>query len=420
MIGFLMFNPFMLYNSGFQLSFLISFSIILGNNLIRTESKLLKVTKIGVLSTLVSLPIVLKLNGSFGVMNIIYNVGFVYFVTLIFLPASFLSALFVDLEGVYLQIIEVFERLVDFAFRSNYYLSFQFSSEVTVILYWVALLSLLILYKTKYRKILIMAVLMVLVVNFVNNVFSLSTYVRMLDVNQAEAIHIHSGSCDILIDTGDTDDYDSVLNYFKKINVSELDYLILTHQHQDHFGEALDLIENLRVGNIIVSGYYEDLSAYSQYLLLENQKLSCENVVIYNLNSGLQENENNNSLVLLTLIGNDKWLFTGDIEADKEKEIISKYDFDLDVLKIAHHGSMTSTTSDFLKKTKPEYGLISAGDSGYDHPSDIVIDRLEQYNVKYFSTKTEGTITFYYPLNFHWAIIETKEFDSKPKYQIKT
>ena len=303
MIGFLLFNPYILYNSGFQLSFLISFSIILGNSLIKTESKIFKVMKIGSLSTLVSLPIILKLNGSFGVMNIFYNVGFVYFVTLIFLPASFLSALFIDLEGVYLRVIELFEKLVDFAYKSNYYLSFQFSSEATVILYWLALLLLLMLYKTRYRKLVILSVLGIFVVNFINNVFPAFTYVRMLDVNQAESIHIHSGSCDILIDTGDVDEYDSVLNYFKKINVSEIDYLILTHQHQDHYGEALNLIEKLDVSNIIVSDYYEELSSYKQYSLLENEKINCGGIVIYNLNEDSQENENNNSLVLLTLIG---------------------------------------------------------------------------------------------------------------------
>jgi len=152
MIGFLIYNPYIIQNTGFVLSFIISFSIILGRYLWSSTDKLLQVLKIGVLANLVSLPIILNLNGSFGLMNIVYNVVFVYFVSFIFLPVSFIMLFSPPLIIIYEGVINFFEEAINFTHSANYYFEFSIGNDAYKVIYWLLLLGVFVFYQTNKRK----------------------------------------------------------------------------------------------------------------------------------------------------------------------------------------------------------------------------------------------------------------------------
>ncbi|MFA7076749.1 MAG: ComEC/Rec2 family competence protein, partial [Candidatus Izemoplasmatales bacterium] len=210
MIGFLIYNPYLIYNIAYVLSFLISFSIILGQELISHKNKLIQVLKVGLLANLISLPIVLNLNGTLGVMNIIYNVVFVEFVSFIFLPLSFIILIIPSIANtIYLGGINVFESMVEFSHKANFYIDFKFTCEIFSIIYWLILLGLFVNFKSNKKFKYIFSLCSLLVLVYSSNTLIPSTYVRVLDVNQADAIHIHHNKYNILIDTGCKDNYDS-------------------------------------------------------------------------------------------------------------------------------------------------------------------------------------------------------------------
>ena len=420
MIGFLIYNPYIIQNIGFVLSFIISFSIILGRYLWSSKDKMIQVLKIGVLANLVSLPIILNLNGSFGVMNIIYNVVFVYFVSFIFLPVSFVMLLVPSFNTLYEGIVNFFEEAINFTHSANYYFEFSISNDLYKVLYWAFLLSLFVFYQNKKRRgYLMVALIVLLLFSIYSNYFIPSTYVRILDVNQAEAIHLHNNLCDIMIDTGNPDDYDNVINYLKGQNIKQLDFLIVTHYHSDHEGEALDILDQINVKNLIVSRYNPNYSKYPQVILNEKDEISCGDINLVNLNGYNEENENNNSLVLYGKIGMDNWLFSGDIEKSVEERIINNYNLSVDVLKVAHHGSNTSSSERFLEHLDIDYSLISVGLNRYRHPDSEVIKRLEEENSIIYRTDLEGTITFHYLPYSDFKIIETVILGERAKYHLK-
>ena len=99
--------------------------------------------------------------------------------------------------------------------------------------------------------------------------------------------------------------------------------------------------------------------------------------------------------------GNNSFLFTGDAEAENEKDILSKnYNIDVDVLKVGHHGSDTSSTEAFLKAVSPEYAIIMVGDNNYGHPNNVVLDRLDSLGAQIYRTDKEGTIVMVSDGNF--------------------
>ena len=419
MIGFILWNPYLLYNTGFILSFLISFSIILGQKLWLNDKKGVVVFKIGILATTVSLPIVLSLNGSFGVMNIIYNTFFVFFVGYLLLPMTFGLLTAKGLEPIFEVVANGFEFLLEFSYRANYYFVFQFGNNILKVLYWGLLLFYLVEKRTRRRTKYLIGIFLVLILNPLVNYIPNLAYIRILDVNQGDAIHLHDQGCNILIDTGISDKYDTVINYFNINNIQVIDYLFITHWHADHYGEARDIFNALDVRNVVVNQANPDLLNISQIEMKYHDTIWCKGIGLININSTKSNDENNNSLVLYTEIGNDSWLFTGDIEEKVEEELINNYYFNLTVLKVAHHGSNTSSTDAFISQFSPNYAIISVGVNSYNHPHPDIIDRLRSNNIRIFRTDEQGTITFYYDKITGVSIIETYLLGKRPKYLIK-
>ena len=170
---------------------------------------------------------------------------------------------------------------------------------------------------------------------------------------------------------------------------------ISPHGDVDHAKEARCISENMNVKQSFINSDgvtdYEKLDNYKKF---GNSFIEIDNVKIYNINSVLYDNENDNSLVLLVVINNLKFLLMGDASIKVEKNLITNYDLsDVDVLKVGHHGSKSSSSKEFIDQINPKYSIISVGKNNrYGHPNDSVLDNLD--NSKIYRTDNDGSIMF--------------------------
>ena len=175
------------------------------------------------------------------------------------------------------------------------------------------------------------------------------------------------------------------------------------HGDFDHMGEAKYLVKNFKVDKVIFNcGLYNDLE--KELIRVLNKKdikyyscikeLNIDNNKLYFLQTKEYDNENDNSNVIYTKLNNYKFLFMGDASSTTEKEIMDKYNLpDIDVLKVGHHGSTTSSSKEFIDEIKPKYSIISVGKNNrYGHPNKEVLKVLD--NSKVYRTDLDGSIIF--------------------------
>lgn len=168
-------------------------------------------------------------------------------------------------------------------------------------------------------------------------------------------------------------------------------------------GEAINLVENFKVEKVIFN--CGDFNELEQELIkvLDKKKIpyySCikelniDNNKLYFLNNGNYDNENDNSNVIYTELNNHKFLFMGDAGVEVEEDLLKKYNLkDIDVLKVGHHGSKTSSSKEFIDEVNPKYSIISVGKNNrYGHPNKEVLENLEQSNI--YRTDQNGSIIF--------------------------
>jgi competence protein ComEC len=225
-----------------------------------------------------------------------------------------------------------------------------------------------------------------------------------LDVGEGDSLILKNNSKTILIDTGgivNKNYSDNTINYLKSEGIKKIDYMILTHGDYDHMGEAIKIINNYIVDKIIINcGPIDDLEK-DLVKALDKKKIkyySCikelkmDNIKLDFLNTKTYDNENDNSSVIYTVINNNQILFMGDASSTKEQDIISKYNLsNIDILKVGHHGSNTSSSNYFINKIKPKYSLISVGKNNkYGHPNREVLNNLN--NSKIYRTDINGSI----------------------------
>ena len=189
--------------------------------------------------------------------------------------------------------------------------------------------------------------------------------------------------------------------YLKSIGRNKINYLILTHGDYDHIGEAINIVNNIKVDNVILNNdKYNDLELELINVLdkksinhLNNIKyIMLEKYTLYFLNTNCYDNENDNSNVIYLNYNNYKFLFMGDAGIKREKDILNNYNIsDINFLKVGHHGSDTSSSKYFTYFINPEYSIISVGKNNrYNHPKPSVLDNLS--NSKIYRTDIFGSI----------------------------
>ena len=237
----------------------------------------------------------------------------------------------------------------------------------------------------------------------VNENFSVS----FIDVGQADSVLIRNGNYNMLIDAGNNEDGEKLVNYFKSLGIEEFTYVFATHPHEDHIGGMDDIINNFKIDNYYMSNKLSTTKTFMDVLdaldgrnlkyMVPNKgdtlKLGDANIkVIYPGDD--KSNINDSSIVLKITYGKNSFLLTGDATSNVERKIYNE-DIKSDVLKVAHHGSSYSSTDVFLDKVKPYYAVISVGKNNiYNHPSNKTLEKLNKRNIKVYRTDLDGTIVF--------------------------
>lgn len=228
--------------------------------------------------------------------------------------------------------------------------------------------------------------------------------VHFIDVGQGDSILIQTPYKNVLIDGGEKDS--GVVDYLRGLGVKELDIVIGTHPHADHIGGLIEVFEAFKVYEVIDPGVVHTTKTFEDYLRTidrldikftegragDMRTLGGDvKLEIIHPKSGSAEKVNNISIVAKLTHSDISFLFTGDIEAEVEQELLfSDYDIESDILKVGHHGSNTSTSTSFLRKVKPKVAIIMLGENSYGHPHEEVLSRLK--NIEVYRTDIDGSI----------------------------
>ena len=235
-------------------------------------------------------------------------------------------------------------------------------------------------------------------------------YVHYIDVGQGDSELVCCNGEYMLIDAGEPDASDAVLEYLDRLGIDKLDYLVCTHSHSDHCGGLDAVVESLEVETVFTSPYAGDSPSYEIFtdavydagleltvpVLGESYRLG---EASFSFIGPLEDydNLNDDSLVMRLEYGDTSFLFTGDMTSKAEKDLINDgADLRCDVLKVGHHGSSGSSCYQFLYEAQPGIGVISCekGNS-YGHPHEETLSRLNDADVTVYRTDLEGSIVIF-------------------------
>lgn len=428
----ILYDPYIVYHIGFQFSFAVTFGLLLSHQIIReTSSNLKRMIQISFISQMVILPLQLYYFSIFDPLSILVNVIVVPYFSLFVIPVMFFLFLMLPLPTI---LLEPMDRL--FSFIHVYFLQglafvdkhlhhpfiigkFPF---FYFMMYYVIFVLLMIYYeKQAWKKSFQYGALLTCLIIFlaIRPYVSPEGKVTMLDIGQGDAIiielpyrkgvfFIDAGASFAFHDMEPTSKvYEQVIRpYLLGEGIWHIDAIFMTHEHLDHHGSVPLIVDDFPTDEIIISSYFDRTDPILNELIDKN-----ENVKVVPFNASLvrngqafkivspehdQKDANENSLAFYTEIGGLRWLFTGDIGKGTEEAILQNFpQLMIDVLKVAHHGSDTSTSEQLLIQTKPQAAWIGVGrNNRYHHPKEEVLSSLEQANISIYRTDEVGAIQY--------------------------
>ncbi len=238
-------------------------------------------------------------------------------------------------------------------------------------------------------------------------------FVNFIDVGQGDCTLVYTNDAVILIDAGEDENSNHIIDFIKDKGIQRIDYCIASHPHSDHIGALPEVFKSFKVDTVIVPELPDDIEpttkTYEKFLdSLENVNnimFATPGDVIEISDLRLEilgpvkdyEDLNHMSVVSKITFGKTSVIVTGDTETVAEKDMldVKGTDYSADILKVAHHGSRTSTCSEWLDAVDPDYAVISCGiDNSYGHPHSETVDLLEEYEIDYYRTDLLGDIIF--------------------------
>lgn len=441
---YLFFQPSMIFDIGFLLSFTVCFALLLSSSLLTSHDHPIKMY---LFTTFISeyavLPILLYYFYEIPTLSLLANLLYIPLYSIVLLPYLLIvfTVSFIFPSGVMLLLIPI-----------DYILSFSDAFAVLVskipystlilgrpnllfmVIYVISLPLFFYLYEKvnkKTKKCLYFIPVFILLLHFFVHNWSFTGEISFINVGQGDSVFIklpyNRGI--YLIDTGGFIEFpeeewkeegdpfeigeDIVVPFLKSKGINTLDKLILTHGDADHISGSLAIIEHLKVKEILYprTDLESGTLAFEVLELAKRKKINVTFVQsgqkwnsgnnIFRIlapNSNNVEDKNASSIVISTFLGGENWLFTGDLENEGEDKLQLTYpELKVDILKVAHHGSNSSTSQKFLDAYQPEIAIISVGEKNrYGHPNKQVMERLQTKKITIWRTDVHGTITYKY------------------------
>lgn len=428
----IIFDKNIVYHIGFQLSFIVTFGLILSRKWISNSgSSLMQILQISFVSQMMILPLQIAYFSTVQPLSILLNMIVVPYFSLFVIPYMFLLLLLLPLPPFMLHFPDRF-----FTSIQNYVITFiayidkvaDYPWIIGSIPIWIAVMYYILLFafmKTLENNKLNHAFKYGCMITVLISSLTIRPYlspigtITMLDIGQGDAfvIELPYRKGVIFIDAGAKftfEDMEATEAVYKQIikpflyskGIQNIDAILLSHEDMDHIGSVPFMVEDMRVQEVVISNYYDMTEEDRYHLKKHNVKVhqakQDEQIKIggqdFHVLSPSKDHlsPNANSLVLYTEIGGISWLFTGDIGVDEEKEIMRTYqNLTIDVLKVAHHGSNTSTNKTFINQIKPGFALISVGEKNtYGHPTMEVLKTLTEEEVIILRTDVDGAVQY--------------------------
>lgn len=420
-------NPYSIYGVGFQLSFSATLAIIFLHKKLRSIIKNINLPKffkdyftVSASAQIGLIPLTAFYFNTISVIALLLNIIVIPIVQVVIFLGLFMV--------IFAQFSSVLTSILSFIIKSllNVLINItEFSAEIPlscikvitpslliILLYYLVLLFIVYRKKLhdKIKQVIILSSVFILILICIQNI-PYGLEVIFLDVGQGDSIFIKTNSSrNILIDGGGDEGERIVPDFLLDYGVNRVDVVVATHAHDDHIKGLIPVLRDFRVGCLILPGN-SDIEAFESITEIAESK-SIPIAVCYNggyikadkktcfriLNPFMdykisKSAFNNSSLVLKLKYGFSKFLFTGDIESETENMLIyNKINMKSDILKIAHHGSDTSTTELFIEAVSPAAGIISVGRNHFGNPSKNVMKRLKENNIKTYRTDKDGAV----------------------------
>lgn len=379
-VGMLMYNPYLVYNLSFIFSYLIYFFILLLQNQKAGKYYLF----------LGSIPIIISIQHVLPVFSFLIGILLMPYIEIIYKSMLYYLLLgkyilpFLSLE--YELLLKMIAFIYDFSFTLPFSQPTLFFIGVYYYLYLKGIYKLNVNRKVTQEVCLLLSVLLAF---YFYPYYNMKGQVVMIDVGQGDCFFIQQPYArgNVLIDTGGLQKSDlatsRLIPYLQSQGVFYLDAVFISHEDYDHCGALASLKEHFKVKKVI----YDFKKKKIGDLVFKNLALD-----------KYYTNSNDRSSIIYVTINYLNYLFTGDISKEVESDLYQTYHhLDVDVLKVAHHGSSSSSSDDLFKMIDPKVALISVGKNNrYRHPSYLTLNRLEAYGVKIYRSDLQGMVKIVY------------------------